>query len=134
MIFETIAAAALAISYVTAAAYIAFLHVARSTAAADPVISIGRPPAQPPGTPRPDDEQGTDDRARRYEPEQPRLTFEQLIMPAAMTEALFTAVEAIRLRSRIYDDWGLRRIEPSPSSALNLHGPPGTGKTLAAHA
>jgi SpoVK/Ycf46/Vps4 family AAA+-type ATPase len=47
---------------------------------------------------------------------------------------LLTAVAAIRLRSRVYGDWGLRTIEPTPSVALNLHGPPGTGKTLAAHA
>ena len=112
----------------------AFLDIARSTATPAPVITIGHTTARPPSTPAGDDEEGTDDRARRYEPEQPRFTFEQLIMPPAVAEALLTAVEAIKVRSRVYDDWGLRRIEPSPSNALNLHGPPGTGKTLAAHA
>jgi len=34
----------------------------------------------------------------------------------------------------VFDEWGLRKIEPFPRTALNFHGQPGTGKTLAAHA
>jgi SpoVK/Ycf46/Vps4 family AAA+-type ATPase len=73
-------------------------------------------------------------RTRQYAAQQPQFAFEQLVLPEAVKDQLITAVEAIRLRARIYDDWGLRAIEPAPSVALNLHGPPGTGKTLAAHA
>lgn len=40
----------------------------------------------------------------------------------------------IQLEQRVFDEWGLRKIEPFPRTALNFHGVPGTGKTLAAHA
>ena len=84
-------------------------------------------------TPR-EDESTTEERAQRYRAQQPQFDFGQLVLPVGVADQLMTAVEAIRLRSLLYDDWGLRAIEPSPSTALNLHGPPGTGKTLAAHA
>jgi ATP-dependent 26S proteasome regulatory subunit len=73
-------------------------------------------------------------RAQLYVAEEPRFSFDQLVMPQSVAEALLTTVAAINVRSRVYDEWGLRKIEPSPSAAINLHGPPGTGKTLAAHA
>lgn len=44
------------------------------------------------------------------------------------------ALEIIRHEYVIFDEWGLRAIEPKPRTALNFFGPPGTGKTLAAHA
>src|SRR5437879_13153540 len=40
----------------------------------------------------------------------------------------------MRMEHKVFDEWGLRKIEPFPHAALNFHGPPGTGKTLAAHA
>jgi SpoVK/Ycf46/Vps4 family AAA+-type ATPase len=80
------------------------------------------------------DEATTEVRAQQYTATPPKFGFDQLVLPADEAEALMTAVNAIMLRSRIYGEWGLRKIEPSPSVALNLHGPPGTGKTLAAHA
>src|SRR6059058_4833972 len=49
-------------------------------------------------------------------------------------EDLLSAVEVIQVERKVFDEWGLRRIQPFPHSALNFHGPPGTGKTLAAHA
>ncbi|WP_318698388.1 MULTISPECIES: ATP-binding protein [unclassified Roseofilum] len=51
-----------------------------------------------------------------------------------MEEDLLLAVDLIRLESKVFDNWGLRKIEPFPRTALNFHGKPGTGKTLAAHA
>ena len=73
-------------------------------------------------------------RALQYKAQQPFFTFEQLVVPEALMEDLLSAVEVIRVERKVFDEWGLRRIQPFPHSALNFHGPPGTGKTLAAHA
>ena len=73
-------------------------------------------------------------RALQYKAQQPFFTFEQLVVPEALMEDLLSAVEVIRVEHKVFDEWGLRRIQPFPHSALNFHGPPGTGKTLAAHA
>ncbi|OQW95286.1 MAG: ATPase, partial [Beggiatoa sp. IS2] len=64
----------------------------------------------------------------------PIFTFDQLVIPKSVEEDLLLAVDLIKLESKVFDDWGLREIEPFPRTALNFHGAPGTGKTLAAHA
>ncbi|OZH52844.1 ATPase [Hydrocoleum sp. CS-953] len=71
---------------------------------------------------------------KRYEAQKPLFTFEQLVIPEKVREDLLLAVDLIRLESKVFDKWGLRKIEPFPRTALNFHGKPGTGKTLAAHA
>jgi SpoVK/Ycf46/Vps4 family AAA+-type ATPase len=73
-------------------------------------------------------------RAQRYKARAPLFRFEQLIVPEPVKDEILGAVELIRLEGRIFDDWGLREIEPFPRTILNFHGAPGTGKTLAAHA
>ncbi|MCK5797752.1 MAG: ATP-binding protein, partial [Deltaproteobacteria bacterium] len=73
-------------------------------------------------------------RSDRYASEEPSFSFEQLIVPDDLMVELLAAVDAIRVEKTVFDDWGLRAIEPFPRSALNFHGQPGTGKTLAAHA
>ncbi len=75
-----------------------------------------------------------EDRAKKYQPTQPLFTFEQLVITKQVEEDLLLAVDLIELESKVFDDWGLRQIEPFPRTALNFHGKPGTGKTLAAHA
>lgn len=75
-----------------------------------------------------------EDRAKKYKPTQPLFTFEQLVITKQVEEDLLLAVDLIELESKVFDDWGLRQIEPFPRTALNFHGKPGTGKTLAAHA
>lgn len=75
-----------------------------------------------------------EDRAKKYKPTQPLFTFDQLVIPKEVEEDLLLAVDLIELESKVFDDWGLREIEPFPRTALNFHGKPGTGKTLAAHA
>lgn len=75
-----------------------------------------------------------EERAKRYEAQKPLFTFEQLVIPEKVREDLLLAVDLIRLESKVFDEWGLRKIEPFPRTALNFHGKPGTGKTLAAHA
>lgn len=70
----------------------------------------------------------------RYTPGAPRFSFEQLVLPQEVQADLLAAIDVITVEKRVFDDWGLRQIEPFPRSAVNLHGPPGTGKTLTAHA
>src|SRR5213080_3097341 len=73
-------------------------------------------------------------RALQYNAQPAFFTFEQLVVPDALMEDLLSAVEVIRVERKVFDEWGLRKIQPFPHTALNFHGPPGTGKTLAAHA
>jgi ATP-dependent 26S proteasome regulatory subunit len=65
---------------------------------------------------------------------EPRYSFSQLILADDIKDKIIRAVKLIELEKKIFDDWGLREIEPFPRSALNFSGPPGTGKTMAAHA
>ncbi len=73
-------------------------------------------------------------RARQYKTQQPLFAFDQLVLPADIIDELQSAVEIIRVEKKVFDEWGLRKIEPFPRTSLNFHGQPGTGKTLAAHA
>lgn len=75
-----------------------------------------------------------EERAKKYKASKPLFTFEQLVVPNEVEEDLLLAVDLIQLESKVFDEWGLRQIEPFPRTALNFHGKPGTGKTLAAHA
>ncbi len=75
-----------------------------------------------------------EERAQKYKAGQPLFTFEQLVIPQEVEDELLLAVDLIELEAKVFDDWGLREIEPFPRTALNFHGLPGTGKTLAAHA
>ncbi len=65
---------------------------------------------------------------------EPRYSFSQLILSDDIKDKIVRAVKLIELEKKIFDEWGLREIEPFPRSALNFFGPPGTGKTMAAHA
>ena len=113
-----------------------YTNISEHTRTADPILQVSRHPALLPEEtgPAAEDEQTIEKRAQQYTAQGPRFSFDQLVLPADQADALLTAVAAIRLRHRVYGKWGLRKIEPAPSVALNLHGPPGTGKTLAAHA
>ena len=75
-----------------------------------------------------------EERANKYIAAKPLFDFEQLIVPNQVQEELSLVVDLIRFESKVFDEWGLRKIEPFPRTALNFHGLPGTGKTLAAHA
>lgn len=73
-------------------------------------------------------------RARQYKAHQPLFDFNQLVLPSNVMDDLQSAVEIIQVEHKVFDEWGLRKIEPFPRTSLNFHGQPGTGKTLAAHA
>ena len=72
--------------------------------------------------------------AEKYESDQSLYKFDQLVVSDDLREELLSAIELIQVEPKVFDEWGLRIIEPFPRTALNFHGAPGTGKTLAAHA
>lgn len=82
----------------------------------------------------PENDLSSEKRASKYETGKPLFDFEQLVVPEEVTEDLLLAVDLIELEPRVFDTWGLKKIEPFPRTALNFYGKPGTGKTLAAHA
>ncbi|GHJ48908.1 hypothetical protein Cs7R123_62500 [Catellatospora sp. TT07R-123] len=87
------------------------------------------PPAPEPAADEPDQRQ----RMSCFVPTTPRHRLDQAVLPPETLADLMLAVDTIRLRGTVFDDWGLREIEPHPRAAVNLHGAPGTGKTLVAH-
>ena len=64
----------------------------------------------------------------------PSYRLDQVALPAATMDRLLDCISFVEVVPRVFDDWGLRQIEPHPSIAVNFRGPPGTGKTMAAHA
>jgi ATP-dependent 26S proteasome regulatory subunit len=64
----------------------------------------------------------------------PLYDFGFLALPDDLLDDIMAAIDVINVEERVFDEWGLRAIEPFPKTALNFYGPPGTGKTLAAHA
>jgi SpoVK/Ycf46/Vps4 family AAA+-type ATPase len=79
-----------------------------------------------------EDEISVQERAKQYTSESPLYDFSFLVVPDDVLKQLTTAIAITELTPLVFDTWGLRRIEPFPSTALNFYGPPGTGKTLAA--
>lgn len=70
-----------------------------------------------------------------FEVETPRRRLEDLVIPASTRTQLQSLLTKIRYRHLLYEEWGLREIDPSGGrTTLNLYGPPGTGKTFAAEA
>lgn len=72
--------------------------------------------------------------SENYHAENPRYTFEQVILPEKLKKQIEEAVGTIQVESKVFDEWGLRTIVPNASSALSFYGPPGTGKSMAAEA
>jgi SpoVK/Ycf46/Vps4 family AAA+-type ATPase len=109
--------------------------------ASDLHVSVGPPtPAEPAAATNRRQSRGkpagisVEERAAQYQSREPLYTFDQLIVPESVRSSLILASRIITLEKRVFDEWGLRKIEPYPRSALNFYGEPGTGKTLAAHA
>ncbi len=70
----------------------------------------------------------------KYLCREPLYTMDRLVVSSRVRDELESAMQLIALQKLIFEDWGLKAIEPHPRSALSLYGPPGTGKTMAAHA
>ncbi len=79
------------------------------------------------------DDVSIEQRAQQYVSQKPLYDLDFLAVPKDVFDQLMLAVSFIELEAKVFDEWGLRRIEPFPRTALNFHGEPGTGKTLAAH-
>lgn len=80
------------------------------------------------------DEFDYDKLSENYHAEEPRYSFEQVILPEALKTQVNEAVSTILVEHKVFDEWGLRAIIPNASSALSFYGPPGTGKSMAAEA
>ncbi|MCQ2378269.1 MAG: ATP-binding protein [Victivallaceae bacterium] len=100
-------------------------HDFATKAHASPYICIGTPPPEP----REDPPGFTGCEAKA-----PLYSFDQLVLPDNTRDAIIEAVQVLKVETIVFDQWGLRQIEPFPKTALNFFGPPGTGKTLSAHA
>lgn len=97
----------------------------------------GRSPA--PGAKRPGREAGTDEfdyekLSYNYTAEVPRYTFDQVILPQKVLDQIERSIGILQVEHKVFDEWGLRSIIPTASSALSFYGPPGTGKSMAAEA
>jgi ATP-dependent 26S proteasome regulatory subunit len=66
--------------------------------------------------------------------QEPKYFFDQIVLEDKIFEELQYAVKFETVQEKVYTEWGLQAIEPSPKLALNFHGDSGTGKTMAAHA
>jgi len=88
-------------------------------------------PAFAPGSP---DEMPIEVRAQQYRSGTPLFDFDHLVVPDEVREELLAAIDLERVEKIVFEQWGLKEIEPFPRTSLNFHGEPGTGKTLAAHA
>lgn len=74
------------------------------------------------------------ERAKMYQAEEPRYTFEMLKIPKDTLLQIEQAIGRIQYEQDVFEKWGLYTIMPSPISAMSFYGPPGTGKSLAADA
>lgn len=88
---------------------------------------------------RPGKENGTDEfdyekLSYNYIAEEPRYTFNQVILPQKVLDQIERAIGVLQVEHKVFDEWGLRSIIPTASSALSFYGPPGTGKSMAAEA
>ena len=79
-------------------------------------------------------ELSVEQRATRYVSRPPLYTFDQIVLPTLTLESITNAAETLSVRETVFDEWGLRKVEPFPRMVLNFFGPSGTGKTMAAHA
>ena len=69
-----------------------------------------------------------------YYAEEPRYSFEQVILPEYTRNQIEEAIGILEVEKVVFDDWGLRSIIPEATSALSFFGPPGTGKSMTAEA
>lgn len=67
-------------------------------------------------------------------PEEPRYSFDQIIMPDETRKQIMDALGVVVHRDLVYDTWGFAQCDKTPNSILSFYGPPGTGKTMCAHA
>lgn len=74
------------------------------------------------------------ERSDNFISKEPEYSFDRVIIPQRTRDRIMEALNLINYRSKVFDEWGLRVIEPHPSSALNFYGKSGVGKSMAAEA
>ncbi len=74
------------------------------------------------------------DRADRFVSKEPEYNFDRVIISQRTRNRIMEALNLIIYKGKVFDEWGLREIEPHPSSALNFYGQSGVGKSMAAEA
>lgn len=74
------------------------------------------------------------ERSDRFIPKEPEYSFDRVIISQRTRDRIMEALNLISFRRKVFDEWGLRVIEPHPSSALNFYGKSGVGKSMAAEA
>ncbi|MDX3226101.1 ATP-binding protein [Streptomyces sp. ME19-01-6] len=97
-------------------------------------VTITNRPADRPPAKAEADGPSVAERAEHFTAAAPLYTFDRLVLPDRTMKQLLRAIHIVERRRTLFEEWGLRTIQPHPSSAVNLEGPPGTGKTMAAHA
>jgi len=75
----------------------------------------------------------TDNVSFSIEAQEPQFSFDQIVLEDKVLEELQYSIKFESVREKVYNEWGLSKIEPCPKLALNFHGESGTGKTMAAH-
>ncbi len=81
-----------------------------------------------------DSELDYEKRAQNYAAVEPEYTFDRVILPPQVLDKIQEALNIFKYEKKVFREWGLRTIEPHPSSSLSFYGPSGTGKTMAAEA
>jgi SpoVK/Ycf46/Vps4 family AAA+-type ATPase len=98
---------------------------------------IGERVVPPNGFPRQNgmEADGVAKRLGMFVVESPRRRLADLVIPAGTLLQLKSLLTKIKYHHVLYEDFGLREIDPyGGRTAINLYGPPGTGKSFAADA
>ncbi len=73
-------------------------------------------------------------RAEAFVASEPEYTFDRVVLPESVRERIDEALNLFKYRKKVFDEWGLREIEPHPSASLSFYGFSGSGKSMAAEA
>src|ERR1019366_3106547 len=86
----------------------------RDSKISDVDVSVGTGDGAARKVPKQDGEMPVDERSRAYAPADPLWTLSRLIVPQSVRDELMTALHLIRVEAQVFDNWGLRKIEPFP--------------------
>jgi len=101
----------------------------------DPKVRIATASSRKPDRPETENKKQdeSDNVSFSIEAREPQYTFDQIVLEDNVLEELQYSIKFENVRDKVYNEWGLSKIEPCPKLALNFHGESGTGKTMAAH-
>jgi SpoVK/Ycf46/Vps4 family AAA+-type ATPase len=74
------------------------------------------------------------DKSTSYRLLSPFWSFDDIALASKTSAEIQRALALVQFKDLIYEEWGMKEVEPFPICALNFFGPSGTGKTMAAHA